>query len=125
MDFLGRVTILRGSVRDDVGVFGTLTLPWDGGGARAAKAYVRSPDLALQPAPGPAYRSAPGDSDCCLPVTICDVRRIGVAARVIVTSAEHGELTVELPFHEVARLGVERGAEMMVRVRSARIFADA
>jgi sulfate/thiosulfate transport system ATP-binding protein len=57
MDFLGGVNILRGTVRDDVGVFGSLTLPWDGGEARAATAYVRSHDLALQPSPGPAYRS--------------------------------------------------------------------
>jgi sulfate/thiosulfate transport system ATP-binding protein len=128
MDFLGGVNILRGTVRGDTGVFGTLTLPWEGGEARGAKAYVRSHDLALQPSPGPAYRSrAPDDKDSerCLPVVVTHVRRIGVAARVVVTSVEHGELTVELPFHEVARLGVERGADMLVRVRSARIFADA
>jgi sulfate/thiosulfate transport system ATP-binding protein len=128
MDFLGGVNILRGTVRGDTGVFGTLTLPWEGGETRAAKAYVRSHDLALQPSPGPAYRSrAPDDKDSerCLPVVVTHVRRIGVAARVIVTSPEHGELTVELPFHEVARLGVERGADMLVRVRSARIFAEA
>jgi sulfate transport system ATP-binding protein len=128
MDFLGGVNVLRGSVRGDVGVFGPLTLPWDGGDARGAKAYVRSHDLVLEPSPGPAYRSrtpSEQDRDRCLPVVVSHVRRIGVAARVIVTNPDHGELTVELPFHEVARLGIERGADMLVRVRSARIFAEA
>jgi sulfate transport system ATP-binding protein len=128
MDFLGGVNVLRGNVRGDVGVFGTLTLPWEGGDAMGAKAYVRSHDLVLRPSPGPAYRSrAVDDKDAQrqLLVVVSHVRRIGVAARVIVTSPDHGDLTVELPFHEVARLGIERGADMVVHVRSARIFTDA
>jgi len=124
MDFLGGVNVLRGSVRRGVGVFGTLSLPWDGDATSAATAYVRSHDLILHPSPGPAYRS-PTDDTSGLPVVVSHVRRIGVAARVIVTSPDHGELTVELPFHELQRLGVERGAEMIVRVRSARIFTEA
>ncbi len=127
MDFLGGVNVLRGTVSDRVGRFGTLSLPWDGTADRSAKAYVRRHDLVLEPAPGPAYRSHAVDDKerrRCLPVVVSHVRRIGVAARVLVTTAEHGELTVELPSHEVARLGIQRGAEMVVRVRSARIFAD-
>ncbi len=128
MDFLGGVNVLRGSVRDKVGVFGTLKLPWEGGESRDATAYVRSHDFVLEPSPGPVYRSGNDRShhrDRCLPVVISHVHRIGLAARVIVTSPEHGELTVELPYHELARLGVERGAAMLARVRSARIFAEA
>ncbi len=128
MDFLGGVNVLHGQVRGNVGEFGTLTLPWHGGETRRAKAYVRSHDLVLEPSPGPAYRTQiPDDQDRRqhLPVVVSHVRRIGVAARVIVTSPDHGDLTVELPFHEVSRLGVERGADMVVHVRSARIFADA
>jgi sulfate transport system ATP-binding protein len=128
MDFLGGVNVLRGNVHGDVGVFGTLTLPWGGGAAVRAKAYVRSHDLVLKPSPGPAYRSLAADDkdrDRQVPVVVSHVRRIGVAARVVVTSTDHGDLTVELPFHEVARLGIERGADMVVHVRSARIFTDA
>jgi len=129
MDFLGGVNVLRGSVRGDTGVFGTLTLPWDGADAVRARAYVRSHDLVLQPSPGPAYRSQltgdDHDRERQLPVVVSHVRRIGLAARVIVTNPDHGDLTVELPFHEVARLGIERGVDMIAHVRSARIFADA
>jgi sulfate transport system ATP-binding protein len=127
MDFLGGVNILRGSVSGGIGMFGGLTIPADAADAKAATAYVRSHDLVLAPARGPAYRSRnPDDKDAEreLPVVVSHVRRIGVAARVIVTSPEHGDLTVELPFHEVARLGVERGADMVVHVRSARIFTS-
>jgi sulfate transport system ATP-binding protein len=128
MDFLGGVNVLRGNVRGDVGVFGSLTLPWEGSGSRQAKAYVRSHDLVLERSPGPAFRSlVPDDKDSerRMPVVVSHVRRIGVAARVIVTSPEHGELSIELPFHEVARLGIERGVDMLVHVRSARIFTEA
>ncbi|HEU4615263.1 MAG TPA: sulfate/molybdate ABC transporter ATP-binding protein, partial [Kofleriaceae bacterium] len=107
MGFLGGVNVLGGDGR---------------------KAYVRSHDLVLEPAPGPAYRSPAIDdqeSGRRLPVVVSHVRRIGVAARVIVTSDEHGDLVVEMPFHDVARLGIERGAEMLVHVRSARLFPDA
>src|SRR5690606_25517714 len=89
MDFLGGVNVLHGTVNGDVGVFGTLTLPWHGGEARRAKAYVRSHDLVLEPSPGPAYRTQVyGDEDRRqqLPVVVSHVRSIGVAARVIVTS---------------------------------------
>jgi sulfate transport system ATP-binding protein len=113
MDFLGGVNVLDGRVTGDQGVFGDVILPWKGAGEGAARAYVRGHDLILRREAGEGPR---------LPVVVERVRRIGVAARVLVTSLDHGELTAELPHHELATLGVERGAKLIAHVRSARIF---
>ncbi|MDB4955700.1 MAG: Sulfate/thiosulfate import ATP-binding protein CysA [Myxococcales bacterium] len=115
MDFLGGVNVLSGTVHGETGTFGTITLPWAGGREGAARAYVRGHDLLLR-------RTGIGGPS--LPVVVAHVRRVGVAAHVLVTSSEHGDLSVELPFHELAEHGIERGAELVAHVRSARIFAE-
>ncbi len=113
MDFLGGVNVLRGQVSGTQGVFGDLVLPWNGAGEGPARAYVRGHDLLLRKEHG----DGPG-----LPVVVSRIRRVGVAARVLVTTHLHGELTAELPHRELATLGVERGAKLFAQVRSARIF---
>ena len=111
MDFLGSVNILQGSVSGAQGVFGELELAWEGRGDGPARAYVRSHDLVLQHEP--TART--------LPVVVERVHRVGVAARVLVATSQ-GELTAELPHHELAELGIARGARLYAHVRSARIF---
>ncbi|MGE0868264.1 MAG: sulfate/molybdate ABC transporter ATP-binding protein [Kofleriaceae bacterium] len=115
MDFLGGANVLRGEVRGARAVFGELVLPWDGNGQGAARAYVRGHDLVLRrdPADGPQ-----------LGVEVDRIRRVGVAARVVVRSDAHGELTAELPFHELEIHGIAPGARLIAQVRSARVFLD-
>ncbi len=112
MDFLGGVNVLRGEVRGEMFVAGGLELPSDGVQPGPARAFVRGHDFAL----------GRGDVEGAIAVTVSHVRRIGIAARVAVTTAENEVLTVELPFRELDELGVVRGAELSARVRSARIF---
>ena len=111
MDFLGGANILHGRVTGDGAVFGDLVLPYDGAGRGTARAYVRGHDLVLR-------KGGAG-----LPVVVERIRRVGVAARVLLRSEDHGELTAELPHHELATLGIERGAALVAEVRSARVFA--
>ncbi|HEU0031694.1 MAG TPA: sulfate ABC transporter ATP-binding protein [Kofleriaceae bacterium] len=120
MDFLGGVNVLRGRVDGGRATFGELVLPWSGEGSGAARAFVRGHDLVLRPA---GERTFPV-TDHVLPVTVDRVRRVGVAARVVVHTADHGELTAELPHHELASLGIERGASLYAQIRSARIFLE-
>lgn len=127
MDFLGGVNVLQGSIRGDLATFGSISLPWVGSGNGSARAYVRSHDLELCPDSGPAYRSSTtgtADRPRCFPVVVRRVRRVGLTAHVVVTNAEHGELTVELPYRDVPQLGIERGERMLVHVRSAQIFLE-
>ena len=116
MDFLGDVNVLEGTVRGDRAELGSLVLPYTGTGDGPARAYVRAHDLVL---------GAPAGDPTELPVVVERVRRTGVAARVFVRSADHGELTAALPHRELAALGVVRGAKLAARVRSARIFLRA
>ncbi|HWO21228.1 MAG TPA: sulfate/molybdate ABC transporter ATP-binding protein [Kofleriaceae bacterium] len=118
MDFLGGVNVLEGHARGDHAVFGDLVLPYTGSGTGRARAYVRGEDLVLrQPVAGDG-------GDAAVPVTVERVRRRGITARVLVHSEEHGELTAEVPHHELVELGVERGTKLVVEVRSARIFVE-
>jgi sulfate transport system ATP-binding protein len=116
MDFLGGVNVLEGLVQGDRAVFGDFVLPYDGQGPAdgRARAYVRGHDLVLR------ADSAAGDD--AVPVVVERIRRRGITARVHVHSAEHGELTAEVPHRELAALGAERGSRLYARVRSARIF---
>jgi sulfate/thiosulfate transport system ATP-binding protein len=123
MDFLGGVNVLRGEVEGERAVFGDIVLPWTGTGSGPARAFVRGHDLVLRSVPSEELRGFP-NVDRVIPVTVERVRRIGVAARVFVSSQQHGELTAELPNHELAGLGIERGAKLYIHVRSARIFLD-
>ncbi|MGE0545619.1 MAG: sulfate/molybdate ABC transporter ATP-binding protein [Kofleriaceae bacterium] len=113
MDFLGGANVLAGEVTGAQAVFGELVLPWDGAGQGAARAYVRGHDLVLRrdSAEGPQLR-----------VEVDRIRRVGVAARVVVRSDTHGELTAELPFHELEAHGIAPGARLVAQVRSARVF---
>jgi sulfate transport system ATP-binding protein len=121
MDFLGGVNVLHGEASTDRAVFGEIVLPWSGAAGKA-RAFVRGHDLTLRTIP--AERGFPiGDGD--FPVTVERIRRVGVAARVLVRAKDHGELTAELPHHELAGLGIERGAKLVAHVRSARIFLEA
>ena len=116
MDFLGGVNMLEGTVKGDRAELGGLVLPYTGTGDGPARAYVRAHDLVLCAAAGdPAELS----------VVVERVRRTGLAARVLVRTEDHGELTAELPHRELAALGVVRGAKLTARVRSARIFLRA
>jgi sulfate transport system ATP-binding protein len=127
MDFLGGVNVLEGVLVGERAVFGSVVLPVDErdrGASGPARAYVRGHDLVLAPAAGAdaaALRAAGEARE--LPVTVERVRRAGSTARVVVRSAEHGELVAELPHGELAGLGVTRGAALVARVRAARVFA--
>ncbi|MEO8700712.1 MAG: sulfate/molybdate ABC transporter ATP-binding protein [Kofleriaceae bacterium] len=121
MDFLGGVNVLHGRVDGDRGVFGDVVLPYAGAGSGTARAFVRGHDLQLRSAPADDQRGF-ANVEGAIPVTVERVRRVGVAARVFVTTKDHGELTAELPHHELAAIGVERGAKLVAHVRSARIF---
>lgn len=123
MDFLGGVNVLRGRVDGERAVFGDVVLPWTGGGDGPARAFVRGHDLVLRTTPTEELRGFP-NVEGVIPVTVERVRRVGVAARVFVTSKDHGELTAELPHHELSALGVERGTRLHAQIRSARIFLD-
>jgi len=92
-----------------------VSLPWTGAGRGVARAYIRSHDLLLRREPGEGPQLA---------VTVAHVRRVGVAAHVLLSSSTHGELTAELPFHELSQLGIERGAQLVAHIRSARIFTS-
>jgi len=118
MDFLGGVNVLQGHAHGDYAVFGDLVLPYAGPTAGPARAYVRGEDLVLR-----ALAAGSGDVSA-VAVTVERVRRRGITARVLVTSAEHGELTAEIPHRELAALGVERGMRLVAHVRSARIFVE-
>jgi sulfate/thiosulfate transport system ATP-binding protein len=120
MDFLGGVNVLVGHATGDRAVFGDIVLPWSGGPGRA-RAFVRGHDLVLRAMP-PERAFPLGDGD--FAVTVERVRRIGVAARVVVNAGPHGELTAELPHHELGGLGIARGAQLVAHVRSARVFLD-
>ncbi|HWU85852.1 MAG TPA: sulfate/molybdate ABC transporter ATP-binding protein, partial [Kofleriaceae bacterium] len=87
MDFLGDVNVLEGTVRGDRAEVGGLVLPYTGTGDGPARAYVRAHDLVL---------GAPAGEPDELQVVVERVRRTGAAARVLVRSADHGELTAEL-----------------------------
>jgi sulfate/thiosulfate transport system ATP-binding protein len=112
IDFLGGVNVLDGSITDGRARFGDLELPWSGAGTGPARAYVRGHDIVL---------AKTTDAGANLNVTVDRIRRVGVAARVLLVS-DHGELTAELPHHELANLGVERGARLVASIRTARIF---
>ncbi|MGN6110157.1 MAG: sulfate/molybdate ABC transporter ATP-binding protein [Kofleriaceae bacterium] len=113
MDFLGGANVLHGQLVGDRAVFGALELAFPGGGEGPVRAYVRGHDLVLRAAPGEGAQ---------LPVVVERIRRVGVAARVVVRSEQHGELTAELSHHELAGLGIARGAQLVAQVRAARIF---
>jgi sulfate/thiosulfate transport system ATP-binding protein len=121
MDFLGGVNVLHGKVDGERATFGDLVLPYTGEGQGPARAFVRGHDLILRTAPAEELRGFPNIGGV-LHVTVDRIRRVGVAARVFVHSREHGELTAELPHHELAGLGIERGTKLHAEVRSARIF---
>jgi sulfate transport system ATP-binding protein len=123
MDFLGGVNVLRGNAAGERAMFGDVVLPWSGPGDGAARAYVRGHDLVLRPAPAEDQRGFPVAENV-IPVTVERIRRVGVAARVFVSSRDHGELTAELPNHELASLGIERGAKLTATVRTARVFLE-
>lgn len=115
MEFLGGTnTLAGGRVAGAVARFGALELPATGHADGPARAFVRSHDLVLARDPNGAS----------MPVTVAHVRRVGVAARVVVTHPDHGELVAELPARDVSALGVERGARLHAHVRSARIFPE-
>jgi sulfate transport system ATP-binding protein len=113
MDFLGGVNVLHGDSTGDRAVFGDIVLPWSGAAGKL-RAFVRGHDLTL--------RAIPAERG--FPVTVDRIRRVGVAARVFVRAKDHGELTAELPHHELVGLGIERGAKLVAHVRSARIFLE-
>ena len=123
MDFLGGVNVLRGRVEGERATFGDIVLPWLDGGTGPARAFVRGHDLVLRNSPPEELRGFP-NVEGVIPVTVERIRRVGVAARVFVSSRDHGELTAEIPHHELAGLGIERGAKLHAQVRSARIFLD-
>ena len=123
MDFLGGANVLYGTVDGERAVFGDVVLPYGGGGSGPARAFVRGPDLVLHNVPSESLRGFPR-TEGVLHVTVERVRRVGVAARVFVSTQDHGELTAELPHHELAGRGIERGARLVARVRSARVFLD-
>jgi sulfate/thiosulfate transport system ATP-binding protein len=125
MDFLGGVNVLQGVLEGERARFGDLVLPPPArvaAGRGRVRAFVRSHDLELAPAPGPELRGFPLDVNA-IPVVVERIRRVGVAARVVVTSPL-GELTAELPHHELAALGIAPGTALIARVRSARVFHD-
>ena len=121
MDFLGGVNVLHGHVAGDRAVFRDIVVPWMGTGDGPARAYVRGHDLLLHGGSSEALRGFPL-SEGTIEVTVERVRRVGVAARVLVASEHHGELTAELPHRELAALGIEQGAKLFAHVRSARVF---
>jgi sulfate transport system ATP-binding protein len=123
MDFLGGVNVLRGTVEGERATFGELVLPYTGEGQGPARAFIRGHDLILRSAPAEEPRGFPR-VDGVLQVTVERIRRVGVAARVVLQSRDHGELTAELPHHEVAGLAIERGARLHAQIRTARIFLD-
>jgi sulfate transport system ATP-binding protein len=113
MDFLGSVNVLAGHVEGEIGEFAGMKLTWRGNDTGRATAFIRRHDVVL--------RREPGDGPS-LPVTVAHVRRIGVAAHVVVTTGDASELVAEVPYHELAELGIERGARLQAHVRAARIF---
>jgi sulfate transport system ATP-binding protein len=115
MQFLGGVNVLTGTAHGEHATFGDLTLPCASGRAGQAHAYIRRHDLLLRRDAGPLPS---------LVVTVAQVRRVGVAARVRVISDQHGELVAELPYHELSEHGVERGARLIAHVRTAQVFNE-
>ena len=116
--FLGRVNLFHGRVEGGKVFVGGLEMPLPGGarpGAKTANVYVRPHLFDIDRVPN-------GKSH--FPARVTYINRAGPHVKVELETAWGEPVQVELPEARFLELGLERGAEVYVRLRDEKVFIE-
>lgn len=116
MEFLGQVNVFHGRVREGKATLGALTLDcptYRGDQERPATAYLRPHDFAIQ-------RARNGQTS--LPARVTRVNSAGSIARITLETEDGASVLVDLSLDELDSLRLQRGEQVQLHPKNARIF---
>jgi sulfate transport system ATP-binding protein len=122
MDFLGQVNVFRGRVEQGQAVVGGVRIdapamvgaPTHADRTGDTKVYVRPHDLQI----ARQLNGVPA-----LSATITRINPAGAVAKVALATAEGEAIQVDVPFERFRELGLEKGEQVYVAAKQARVFA--